>query len=266
MLTATEVLSIVEKESPASTYTDQHVSLLETSRKVENDAQYGSMTEVGSEADSLTINMTGSNPSNSELRDQIMVEDQADDEKNRVKMTLWEEDEEYKPSTCFIFFRIHGIICTISLGIMAIAQFFPLPHDKPFIFITLLRFYVLLGSCIGIVVELDISEWFVENAVPLLDNWFIRGAFYLLLGLVATGESSVSVEDFSNGFIKFLSAIGAHFVSMLLWISASGLMLTGSIYIMLGLFCLKGCKDRIDAEHEKHVEELHERMKSSSLF
>ena len=238
--------------------------MLGTSGEVENYVEYGSITEIGTHTSS-TNDMTNANPSNIEIRDPNVVEQQANDEERRVKITLWEEDEEYKPSTCFIFFRIHGIICTTSLGIMALAQFLPLPHNQPFIYITLLRFYVLLGSCVGIVVELDISEWFLENAVPLLDNWCIRGAFYLLLGLVATGESSVSLKDFSNGFIKVLSSIGEHFVSMLLWISASGLIISGFVYIILGLFCLKGCKDRIDAEHEKHIEELHERMREKTL-
>ena len=113
--------------------------------------------------------------------------------------------------------------------------------------------------------ELDLSEWFVENAVPLLENWFIRGAFYLLLGLVATLESSVSLQDFSHGFFKVLSEIGAHFISVILWLSSFGLMISGSIYILLGLFCLKGFKDRIIVEHETHIEDIHEQIRTNTL-
>jgi hypothetical protein len=162
----------------------------------------------------------------------------------------------------YLFFRAHNLLCVISLALIAFAQALPLPHHLPLIIRELTHFYVLLASSVGIVVELDLSEWFITNMVPLLEKWFLRGLFYVFLGLFALEQSIFSHpppdDDDMDGRTSesFFHLFGAGVSSMILWIASMGLFASGALYIVMGGLFMQGLKKRSEDDYEKRMEDM----------
>lgn len=162
-----------------------------------------------------------------------------------------EEEESDQPQlpACSVLFRIHNVIAILSLSSLSVAQLLPSPHDSgiPFLKI-LLRFYIFLGCIIGVVIELDRSRLTLVNIFPSMESWVVRGVVYLFLGLVATEESTVSLKNLDSAQ-QFLSLVIANLVSAILWVSASGVIISGILYIIMGLLMMKGLKEKYEQEN-----------------
>ena len=162
----------------------------------------------------------------------------------------------------YVFFRIHSLVCVISLTLIVIAQALPSPHRRPLFIAALIHFYVLLAGVTGIIIELDISEWFLKNVVPILRYWFVRGFFYLLLGVFAAEESffyqppPLSDDSHKEGDESFWHSLGSHCSSLMLWFSAIGLFLTGALYIVMGAFFMQGLKKKSEEAYEKRMNDM----------
>ncbi len=80
-----------------------------------------------------------------------------------------------------------------------------------------------------------------------------RGAFYLFLAVIATEESTVDVDDTKIHKDDGLAWTGQHLTALLLNIAAGGLLVSGLLYIIMGLFCLKGLKERCERENDERL-------------
>jgi hypothetical protein len=150
----------------------------------------------------------------------------------------------------YIFFRIHNTICVLSLALVIVAQALPPPHHRLIFVTALVHFYALCASTIGIIIELDISEWFMQHVVPILERWFVRGLFYVFLGLFAMEESF-----FSDDGTDALHSFGSRLSSSFLWISSLGLLFSGSLYLIMGAFFMQALKKRSEEEYERRLKE-----------
>lgn len=64
-----------------------------------------------------------------------------------------EDEDELGPSSCFIFFRVHSLVCVLSLALMAIAQALPSPHRKMEFISILQQFYILLACAVSFITK-----------------------------------------------------------------------------------------------------------------
>jgi len=168
--------------------------------------------------------------------------------------------EKWKPPLMYLFFQFHNLICVISLALLTVSQALPPPHVRPLIITALIHFYVFIASIVGIIVELDVSQWFMTNIVPLLQNWVVRGAFYIFIGLFGAEESTFyhpdSKDDNNDDNTGVFVKLGAHLSSLLLWTSAIGLIISGFTYVLLGGLCLKSLKQRSEEAKEERLRKM----------
>ncbi len=91
---------------------------------------------------------------------------------------------------------------------------------------------------------MEISDWLTEKIAPILKNLLIRGGFYLFLAIVASEESTETTGK------------EGHLTSLILQIAGIGFLISGSIYMLMGLCCLKGLRDRTEKENQERLRKL----------
>lgn len=101
----------------------------------------------------------------------------------------------------------------------------------------------------------------IDRVAPILNEWLSRGAFYLFLAVIATEQSTVDIDD--SKIEDEDSRSGQLFTALLLNISAGGLFVTGCLYITMGLFCMKGLKERSERENDERLENMLARQRSN---
>jgi uncharacterized membrane protein (DUF441 family) len=106
-------------------------------------------------------------------------------------------------------------------------------------------------SQIGVVTEMEISQWLVDSIAPALKDWFARGAFYLFFAVIATEESTIDTDDSKIVDGGLLTEV--RFTALLLDIAAGGLICSGLLYLVMSLFCLKELKERSERENDERL-------------
>lgn len=152
----------------------------------------------------------------------------------------------------------------MSLALVIVAQALPAPHHRPMFITVLVHFYILTSSILGLILELELSEWFVDKFIPILRYWLVRGLFYVFLALFAAEESIYAhspddhdedtIEDDSKGFL-FFHMLGSRLSSIILKVSAGGLFITGSLYVIMGGLFMQGLKKRSEEAYEIRLRE-----------
>ena len=74
--------------------------------------------------------------------------------------------------------------------------------------------------------EFELTE--TIRTFMILQNWMTRGLSYIFVGLLAYNHTEISLHSSAAAYVKF---------------SSLSLIILGSIYSMMGLFCMKRLKD-----------------------
>lgn len=183
----------------------------------------------------------------------LIIHHNGDDAKIRPEETIEETGEtsieeisekldEIRPSMPFLIFRLHSLICIFSLALMAVSQALPKTHDVPYLILRLEQMYILFACCIGIITELEVSQWLNEKTA--LSGMMARGAFYLFFAIIAAEESTET------------TGTEGHLTSLLLSIAGIGFVISGGVYILIGLFCLKGLRDKSEKENNERIRKM----------
>jgi hypothetical protein len=164
-------------------------------------------------------------------------------------------------SPCYMFFHTHYIFTIISLAMLNLAQYLPTPRNLPFPVTILLNAYMSLGTILCLIIELDDSKWIINNILPSMESWIVRGSVYLLMGLIGVEQSSVSIHDFRdisrNGGNGVFNTIAAHFASLVLYTFGFTLMGCGFLYVVEGVFCLKRLREKIENDYQDQLQDLY---------
>ncbi|KAL7564185.1 hypothetical protein ACA910_019810 [Epithemia clementina (nom. ined.)] len=153
----------------------------------------------------------------------------------------------------WIFHFINGAAILAALSLL-MTQMIPLisdPHRQIYTFFSVLNFilkgYISLFCILFVLVEADVPISTLRNSA-LLQAYFSRGFLYSFLGLVCTVEASSDrvqslLSDVSSGQITW----AAIFMQVSAWVMCA----VGLVYMLMGVCCLKGVRDRMrEAEKE----------------
>ncbi len=166
--------------------------------------------------------------------------------------------QKLKEPLLHIFFKGLTLICVISLVLFVVAQGLPAPHPRQAFVSILLTFFILTLSAVALIVELELSEWFLSEFIPLLRFWFVKGLFLLFLGILALEQSFYSdlpKEKDSDGKPTFFNVAGRKLSSLILTVAAGGLFLTGTLYAVMGALFMQGLKKRAERAWEARKQE-----------
>ena len=89
-----------------------------------------------------------------------------------------------------------------------------------------IRVYGIVLATGVIMCEFELTE--TIRTFTILQNWMTRGLSYIFVGLLAYNHTEESLHSNTAAYVKF---------------SSLSLIILGSIYSMMGLFCMKRLKD-----------------------
>ena len=132
-----------------------------------------------------------------------------------------------------VLVRILSLVSVISLALMCLLQLLPVGNQASLQWIrNLLRTYLFVFSLACVPVELELE--FMNNIIPVMQNWVVRGLFYSFLGLIGVEESTVTIREQDNDetfmWWQIFSAVGVHLSSFVLWIDSFLLIICGIVY------------------------------------
>lgn len=155
----------------------------------------------------------------------------------------------------WLFHLLQGVavltaFCLLATQLIPIVIVLISNYHDPLGFLNLaLKAYISLFCIVFIFVETGVPVPLVRDS-PLLQSYISRGFIYSFLGLICVEESySERVKDLvQHGKDEF--HVG--WVSIFMQISSWFMLGVGSLYMLMGIFCLKGMRDRM---HEKERED-----------
>jgi hypothetical protein len=177
-----------------------------------------------------------------EKDDEIHVNELNTDYRNESAPKISQEsimNREAGPSWTYYFFRSINFMSVGSLVFLLIAQALPPPHQTNIIISKLKQIYILIACFVGLLAEFEVSE--IYTIAPFLYSWPSRGFFYLFMAIISSEESTLSNGDTQGGSVT----------SVLLNIVSITLVLSGCLYILLGVFCLRRLKIKCEQEYEE---------------
>jgi hypothetical protein len=121
-----------------------------------------------------------------------------------------------------------------------------------------LKVYISLFCVAFVLVELNLAIPFLRTS-ELLQSFLSRGFIYSFLGLICVEEAySERVKDIvSHGKDEFHVGWLAIFMQISSWFMLS----VGALYMLLGVFCLKGLRDRMHKKEKDDWKKYREDLK-----
>ena len=185
--------------------------------------------------------------------DAFLIDEENNQEGSHVKQKV-------RPTCChsvFIFFNTYS---AISLVLLVISQF------APFYFIKIeglhlyLRIYIAFFSFILFLIELEVPYFAGQNG--LSENWILRGIFHSFLGLINQEESLVISSEAKNN-LKISNqddlTEAEILIELLVQVSSYMMVISGILYGLMGLLCLKGVKEKYQQSYRESVEKERQR-------
>mmetsp|Transcript_28929 Transcript_28929/g.41250 ORF Transcript_28929/g.41250 Transcript_28929/m.41250 type:complete len:203 (+) Transcript_28929:3-611(+) len=99
----------------------------------------------------------------------------------------------------------------------------------------ILQLYCIGFNCIAFLCEMELTEG-IRN-IQVLQSWTVRGIFYIFVSFFTLQETN-STEYVKGDFINWFSRR-----------AACSILLCGTVYIILGMLCLKKVRDRKMAKY-----------------
>lgn len=158
----------------------------------------------------------------------------------------------------YVFFRIQSIVCVVSLAVTLCTQALPGPDHKPAIINLFAKFYIVVASIIGLIVELELSESFLNSFIPIFRYWFVKGLFYVLLALLGLQESGWYRVDHALDkeiVSSFFHSLGSTLTSLVVLIASAGLFVSGALYVIFGALFLQGLKAKSEETYQTRLRE-----------
>lgn len=156
------------------------------------------------------------------------------------------------PRSClYSMFMVFSAFAALMSGVMLIAQFasIALVREGSMYLQDLLHIYLMLFSIMFILSELQIK--FFLDRVPAFKNWFHRGFLYSFVGVSAMEESYAAL---GQGYPE-LPGLPEYVVSAILKIISVTMTAVGVLYMIMGLLCMRGLWERVQAKYDRQVQE-----------
>lgn len=185
------------------------------------------------------------------------------DGRNSVISQIIEKPHVPSQNPCLWLFHLLEGIATLTSALLMFSQLIPLfmPSGKvthPDVLAAILKLYVSLICFAFIVVEADLPVPFVRDS-SLLQTFGSRGFIYSFVGLVTTTEAySQRVDDLiTHSSDKFYIGWVPIFMQVVAWMMFG----IGAAYMMLGICCLRGMRDRMKQQERDMWKQYREDMR-----
>jgi hypothetical protein len=166
---------------------------------------------------------------------------------------------------CLWLFHLLQGVAVISALCLLVTQAIPItldaktsePVQMNFLSVAL-KVYISLFCIIFVLIELNLNIPFLRSS-ELLQTFLSRGFIYSFLGLICVEEAySERVRDIvSHGKDEFHVGWLAIFMQISSWFMLG----VGALYMLLGVFCLRGFRDRLNQKEQDDWKKYREELK-----
>lgn len=163
-----------------------------------------------------------------------------------------EEDERPRKPIMYRFFAaFSGFAAIVSLSMLAlqVASGFVI---RGVFAQYLLRVYVGLFCAMFALAEFQ-ADFFLRRA-PAFASWFQRGFLYTLIGAVVIEESFATI---GQAYPEYPS-VELHVVAVGLRVLSTAMFAVGVLYMIMGVFCLRGVWENVQERYREEVAERRE--------
>lgn len=169
-----------------------------------------------------------------------------------------------RPTCCHSFFLLIQTYSSFSLLFLLICQIPPLFFLKIGGLELALRVYISFFALILLLVEVEAP--YFSNTSGFMDNWLTRGILHSFLGLINEEQAAVVIGS-QQSFLKKhpgseISELLALF-DLFIQITSYMLVISGCIYVLMWMLCLRGVKRNCQAKHAEAIEK--ERVRREAL-
>lgn len=165
--------------------------------------------------------------------------------------------EKPRRSCCHLIFTFISLVTIIASACLLLTQIVPLLIDASQVSIlqTALRCYVSIFCLIFIAVEFDIPIRFVRKS-EILQNFIFRGFLYTFIGLIGAEESlAFQFEDALKKDGMMPDGVTSYRASLFIQISSWLMVGCGTVYLLMGICCLRRIRDRCRDDFKRKMNE-----------
>lgn len=163
--------------------------------------------------------------------------------------------EKPRRSCCHLIFTFISLVTIVASAFLLMTQILPLIVDASQVSIlqTALRCYVSIFCLIFIAVEFDVPIRFIRKS-EILQNFIFRGFLYTFVGLIGAEESlAFQFEDAlkKDGADEVTSYWASLFIQISSWVMVG----CGTVYLLLGICCMRRIRDRCRDDFKRKMNE-----------
>lgn len=197
-----------------------------------------------------------------------------DDELKDSKDNQGEEEVESTNRTprkgvCLSLFHVlefMGILASIGLLATQALPLFFIPMEEIGLLQLALRMYVSMFCLSIILVEFSVPFPFIRES-KILQSYFSRGFIYSFIGLIGMEESyAVTVKALTvdpGAVAHQYDALHISWAPLFILASSWLMVVSGVIYMLLGICCMKRLRDKLRKTYEKKMKRYNERKKEN---
>mmetsp|Transcript_14352 Transcript_14352/g.22402 ORF Transcript_14352/g.22402 Transcript_14352/m.22402 type:complete len:295 (-) Transcript_14352:1255-2139(-) len=164
----------------------------------------------------------------------------------------------------FHFLEFMGVLASIGLLTTQALPLFFVPIAEIGILQLALRLYVSLFCLSFMLVEFNVPARFIRDST-ILQAYFSRGFIYSFIGLIGMEESyAVTVKTLTaegNGGTHQYDAFRISWAPLFILVSSWLMVITGVLYMLLGICCMKKLRDSLNKKYEKQLKRFKDRKK-----
>ena len=177
-----------------------------------------------------------------------------------------------KRSCCHKIFILLNVVAVTACLCMGLSQVLPLIlFWRPALVEVVLRSYLAFFCILFIIGEIEAPVPFIRSSESL-HNFITKGVLFIFLAVVGLEQSLVSSTQIRKDVDKMLKpygedvAEGAGQVAIVFIEVSSWFMLgVGILYVVLGLLCMKGLRDRCRVNYAQRMEDYFSKRRSQRV-
>mmetsp|Transcript_14902 Transcript_14902/g.41279 ORF Transcript_14902/g.41279 Transcript_14902/m.41279 type:complete len:285 (-) Transcript_14902:432-1286(-) len=196
--------------------------------------------------------------------DPLAGDGDGDDKKKKKKKNTDDEigpPEMPRPNcllAIFFFLEACGILASLALLVTQLIPLFVVSVRTLGVVAFILKVHIIIFCLLFVAVETSLPLSFLTNS-GFLQNYFSRGFLYSFVGLSCVEEAYS--EHMSDILSHSQYSSKTAWLEIFIDVSAWAIIALGAMYVLLGICCLKGVRDRMRAEHKEQWGEYRKERK-----
>lgn len=171
--------------------------------------------------------------------------------KNANAHPTYDDEANHGPRTSLLYklFMVISATATLTSSLILVSQVASLIVLQGLFIQHVLRIYLIVFSLMFILAELQV-QFFLDRAT-YFKNWFHRGFLYTFVAVISMEESKAAL---GQAYPKYPNSVEL-VLSNLLMVASVAMFSLGLLYMVMGIFCLRGVWEDLQNKYRRQAME-----------